>query len=105
MVSGGIDGGGNADTGHQLHHDFDRFLAPDAAAQRAADMGSQLRAAFPCVASAATVTIWRVRESRGRDAPDPTAWWFPSAGGRINLCLLFGVAERKESSQLQGWHP
>ena len=38
-----VDGGGNADKGSELHHDFDEFLARNAAAQSTADMGSQLR--------------------------------------------------------------
>src|SRR6266481_8711892 len=38
-----VDGGGNANKGSELHHDFDEFLARNAAAQSTADMGSQLR--------------------------------------------------------------
>src|SRR6266702_8241154 len=34
-----IDGRGDADIGHQLHHDLDQFLPRDAASQGSADMG------------------------------------------------------------------
>jgi hypothetical protein len=38
-----VDGSGNAGKGRELHHDFDEFLTCHAAAQRAANVGAQLR--------------------------------------------------------------
>src|SRR5258708_36489792 len=43
----GVDGRGYADIRHELHHDFDEFFPRDAAAERAADMGSELRRRGP----------------------------------------------------------
>src|SRR6202035_3253143 len=38
-----VDCRGNADVGHELHHNLDELLARNAATQGSADMGPQLR--------------------------------------------------------------
>src|SRR5258708_13113678 len=57
----GVDGRGYADIRHELHHDFDELLPRDAAAERAADMGSELRRRGP----------ERCQRRDGNDLPRP----------------------------------